>query len=175
MSTLTRCHHDTQLLAVLNASYEDLKVFLLRKFGCPVLAEDVVQETWLRIRGLQRRPATERARAYLFRMAVNLAIDHLRSEQVRARHLDATSVFEDVPGDIPSPDRIVDYQQRVAILRDAVEELPPRRREVFKLHKFDGLSHAQIASRLGISRNMVEKHIIRGLAHCRERLRPVVP
>jgi DNA-directed RNA polymerase specialized sigma24 family protein len=41
---------------------------------------------------------------------------------------------------------------------------------VFLLHKFEGLSHADIATRLGISKNMVEKHIIKALAHCRDRL-----
>ena len=80
-------------------------------------------------------------------------------------------VPEDVPDGVPFPDTVIDYQQRLAILRNAVDELPPRCREVFMLHKFKGLSHAEIASCLSISRNMVEKHSIRGLAHCRDRLR----
>lgn len=162
---------DSKLLVALTACYEDLKGFLTRKFGCPLLAEDVVQETWLRVQRLSSLTEVEHPRAYLFAMAANLAVDHLRSEQARARHISAESVPDDLCHDMPLPDAVIDYQQRLVILRNAVDELPPRCREVFLLHKFKGLSHADIASCLGISRNMVEKHIIRGLAHCRDRLR----
>lgn len=166
--------HDSRLLAALMTCYEDLKAFLTCKFGCPLLAEDVVQETWLRIQRLSPTAEVEHPRAYLFRMAANLAVDHLRSEKVRTRHISADSVPEDVPNGMPLPDTVIEYQQRLAILCTAVDELPPRCREVFMLHKFEGLSHAEITGRLGISRNMVEKHIIRGLAHCRDRLRQAI-
>lgn len=149
-------------------------MFLTRKFGCPLLAEDVVQETWLRVRRLPQPPVLDQPRAYLFKMAANLAIDRLRSEKLRARYISADAVPEDIPDGMPLPDRLVDCQQRMVILRKAVDELPPRCREVFMLHKFEGLSHVEVAGRLGISRNMVEKHIIRGLAHCRDRLRQTI-
>lgn len=165
---------NAKLLAALADCYEDLKAYLARKYGCPVLAEEVVQETWLRVRRLAQPSAVDQPRAYLFKMAANLAVDHLRSEKSRRRHISAESVPEDIPNGMPSPDTVIDDQQRLAILCKAVEELPPRCREVFMLHKFEDLSHAEIAARLGISRNMVEKHIIRGLAHCRDRLRQAV-
>jgi RNA polymerase sigma-70 factor (ECF subfamily) len=38
------------------------------------------------------------------------------------------------------------------------------------LHKFTGLTHSEIAARLGISKNMVEKHVIKAMTHCRKRL-----
>lgn len=164
-------HCDSKLLAVLITCYQDLKVFLTRKFGCPLLAEDVVHETWLRVQRLSQPPAVDQPRAYLFKIASNLAIDHLRSEKARTRHISADSIPEDIPNGMPTSDTVIDYQQRLAIVRNAVEELPPRCREVFMLHKFEGLSHVEVAGHLGISRNMVEKHIIRGLAHCRDRLR----
>lgn len=167
-------HYDSKLLAALATCYEDLKLFLTCKFGCPLLAEEVVQETWLRIQRLSKPTEVEHPRAYLFRMATNLAVDHLRSEKARARHISAVLVPEDIPNGMPLPDTVIDYQQRLAILRKAVDELPPRCREAFMLHKFEDLSHAQIASRMGISRNMVEKHIIRGLTHCRNRLRQAI-
>jgi len=167
-------HYDSKLLDALVTSYTDLKIFLTRKFGCPQLAEDVAQETWLRIKRLSQPPVVDNPRAYLFRVATNLAVDHLRSEKARARHISTEPVPEDVSNGMPSADTVIDYEQRLSILRKAVDELPPRCREVFMLHKFKGLSHMEIASQLGISRNMVEKHMIRGLAHCRDRLRQAI-
>lgn len=152
--------------------YEELKCFLTRKFGCPQLAEEVVQKTWMRVHRLSPIPQLNQPRAYLYKMASNLAIDHLRSAKARTRHI---AIGEDMPEDVPChsplPDTVIDYQQRLLILRQAVDELPPRCREVFVLHKFEELCHAEIASRLAISKNMVEKHIFRGLAHCRDRLK----
>ncbi|CCQ90678.1 ECF-type RNA polymerase sigma factor, sigma-70 family [Nitrospina gracilis 3/211] len=166
---------DSNLLAVLVSCYEDLKTFLTRKYGCRSLAEEVVQETWLRVRQLSQPIVVDHPRAYLFKMAANLAIDHLRSEKVRKRYISEDSQADEFPKDTPLPDRVLDYKQRLAVLRQAVDELPPRCREVFLLHKFEEYSHAEIAERLDISRNMVEKHIIRGLAHCRNRLRQAMP
>lgn len=171
--TMPYRYYDSKLLDVLVASYEDIKAFLTRQYGCRLLAEDVVQETWLRVSQLSKQPVVDHPRSYLFKMAANLAIDHLRSEKRRTRHISAKAVPENISSGMPLPDRVIDYQQRLAILRKAVEELPPRCREVFLLHKFEAFTHAEIADRLNISRNMVEKHIIRGLAHCRDRLRQV--
>lgn len=155
--------------------YEELKGFLTRKFGCPQLAEDVAQETWVRVQCLSPMPEVRRPRVYLYKIASNLAIDNLRAEKVRSRHVDKGAVIpEEIHCASPLPEQVTDSQMRLAILREAVDELPLRCREVFLMHKFEGLSHADIAERLGISKNMVEKHIIKGLAHCRDRLHMAV-
>lgn len=166
--------NDSKLFAELAICYEDLKTFLTGKLSCPMLAEELVQEIWLRVQRLSPSLVVDHPRAYLFKMAANLAIDHLRSEKARARHISPEPVQEDIPCRTPLPDTIIEHQQRLAILCKAVDGLPPRCRQVFMLHKFEGFSHAEIADRLGISRNMVEKHIIRGLSHCRDRLRQAV-
>ncbi|MGH8366261.1 MAG: sigma factor-like helix-turn-helix DNA-binding protein, partial [Pseudomonas sp.] len=57
------------------------------------------------------------------------------------------------------------------MLERALAELPPLCRDSFLLRKLDGLSHLQIAERLGISRALVEKHIVNAMKHCRARMR----
>jgi RNA polymerase sigma-70 factor (ECF subfamily) len=57
------------------------------------------------------------------------------------------------------------------MLKRALAELSPLCRDSFMLRKLEGLSHPEIAERLGISRSLVEKHIVNAMKHCRVRLR----
>jgi len=76
----------------------------------------------------------------------------------------------DLPSRHADPERIVAGKEEIEYLSQAIAELPPKCRHVFLLHKVRGKSHREIAAHLGISQNMVEKHIIKGMAHCRQRL-----
>ena len=58
----------------------------------------------------------------------------------------------------------------VARLIAAIDTLPEKRRDVLILHKLEGYSHAEIADRLGMSRDAVEKNIVRALVDLRHRL-----
>ena len=61
-------------------------------------------------------------------------------------------------------------KQRVAAIRNALEELSPQCRRVFVMHKFEDLSHEEVARRVGISRSTVEKHMHTALKHLIARL-----
>ena len=60
--------------------------------------------------------------------------------------------------------------QRLEHLKIVLAELSPRRREALMLHRFEGLSQAQISERMGISISMVEKHIAAALLYLKQRL-----
>ena len=61
-------------------------------------------------------------------------------------------------------------RDEVRRLEAAIDSLPPRQRQVLLLHKFEGLSYAEIAERLGISKNTVMVHMMWALARCRDSL-----
>ncbi|PYE86501.1 sigma-70 family RNA polymerase sigma factor [Phyllobacterium leguminum] len=157
------------LLHMLTLHYADLVRHLTRKLGSAASARDVVQDTYLRLQHLPAETPVHSPRAYIFRVANNIAVDHLRSEASRARYF-TSALAPDQALDEPPADSVIDYRQRLEILEKAVAELPDRCREVFLMHKFDGLSHMEIAGELGISRSMVEKHIMKALSHCRDRM-----
>lgn len=159
----------TSLLDLLVASYGELLRRLTRRLGSPVAAADVAQDTYLRLQRAETLPRVDNPRAYLFRVADNLAADHQRRDAARRRWTTAGELPEQ-PDERAGPEAALDARQRLEVLRQAIDELPPKCRAVFLMHKLEGLSHAAIAARLGISKSMVEKHVMKALAHCRDRL-----
>ncbi len=164
----------TSLAEAVEAYYDDLRRFLRRRTGSPSMADDVVQETWLRAHASDAA-LPDNPRAYLYRMAGNMAVDHVRRARVRQGGAEAASQEDLAPDQVPGPGadplEAVISQKELAALEAAVRELPARCREVFLLYRGQGLTMREIARRLSISDKTVEKHIARAMVHCRARLR----
>jgi RNA polymerase sigma-70 factor (ECF subfamily) len=153
------------------AVYANLKRWLLRETGNADDAADLAQESFARWLDFASagNGSVQNPQAFLFQVARNLIQDHWRADQRRTILLHEARTI-DVTGTTVSPERMVESRQRLTTLVQAVEELPPKCKEAFKLHKFQGLSHGEVALRMGISRNMVEKHIIKAMLHIRSRI-----
>lgn len=148
----------------------ELRAFLLRRVGCREVAAELAQEAFIRIMHYQSGETLHNARAMLYRIAGNLAIDYHRMQIRLPEH---ASIDELPPHDIPftdasDPARILFARQILEKLCLVIDELPPQCHRAFVLHKFDGLSHAEIADQLGITRNAVEKLLIRALVRLRQ-------
>ncbi len=160
----------SHLLDLLVQHYEELSRYLMRRFGPTGAASDTLHDTYVRLQRLQTVPDIDNPRAYLYRVASNIALDRLRSARRDDQRLAPVELAAEHPSTAPTADHVAEQRQRLRRLAQAIQELPPRSREVFLLHKLDGLSHAEVARRLGISRSMVEKHVTKAMAHCRDRL-----
>lgn len=147
-----------------------LRQFLARMLRCEEAAAEVAQEAWLRLIRYTPRHDVDNPKAYLFRVAANAARDHIAREHKRNSLLDNKVSPEAAPCAAPDEMAAVLARERLRILAEAVDELPPRCREVFLMSRLDGLANGEIAAQLGISRNMVEKHIIRAMLQCRRHL-----
>lgn len=158
-----------QFHAVFIASREAMHRFLTRYLGCPNSASDLLQDLYLR---LDRAPSVSdaaQARAWLFRVAVNLARDH---EKLRRRRnaLLKTAGIGGRESAAPTPEDIVLGSEQIRALQAALAELPDRYAEVLWLSRVEGLTHGAIAKQLGISKSLVEKHVMRAVNHCRRTL-----
>jgi RNA polymerase sigma factor (sigma-70 family) len=160
------------------AHHPELLRFLRRRLGREDEAADLAQESFLRWLdcAYQKNGGVRTPRAFLFRVAQNLPRDYWRRQ---ARHEEAV---QDGPGVAHamhrascSPEHAVEQTQRLTQLAQAIQELPPRCREALMLHKFAGLPQAEVALRMGISRNMVEKHLINAMLLLRSRVTPSTP
>ncbi len=151
------------------AYYADLYDFAYAYVGSPETAADLVQDVLLNVWERRRRWQPRRsARAYLFGAVRNRALNHLRDRKKRA-HVSISSVDNLLPSD-STPEDEARYRELLADYRAAVEELPERRRLVFRLSRLYGLTYAEIADALGISVNTVRSQMAAALDHLRARL-----
>ena len=146
-----------------------LRRFLARMLRCEETAAEVAQEAYLRLLRFAPGRAIDDSRAYLFQIAVNVARDRMARER-KGDSAAGEHQAETLRCPLPDAESATLGRERLRILSNAVDDLPPRCREVFLMSRLDGLRNGEIAERLGISRNMVEKHIIKAMLHCRRRL-----
>jgi RNA polymerase sigma-70 factor (ECF subfamily) len=152
--------------AFLNAR-DDLLKFLQRRAGRHI-AEDVVQDTWLRLRERSDPTQWREPRAILFTTAAHLATDAHRREASSEKLFSQAAVAPVAPCTRPGPEAQAEITNRLDRLTAALEQLPPDCREAFLLNRVDGLSHAEIAAHLGVSTKTVQRYIERALRACLE-------
>jgi RNA polymerase sigma-70 factor (ECF subfamily) len=133
------------------------------------IAQDVLLELWRRRESL-RLEAT--FRAYLLRATRNRALNHVRHQHI-VRRAEPFAADEIAP--VPPADRETVQAEIDAALREAVDSLPPRCREVFELSRTHGLSYAEIAHTMEISVKTVEAQMGKALRTLRDRLAAWLP
>ncbi|MFK0208519.1 RNA polymerase sigma factor [Agrobacterium sp. NPDC090283] len=156
----------------MEAHYADM-TSAVRKRGHPSsTARDVVHDLYLKLAAKPEVLQQKRSiKSFLCRAAINLGIDRQRREKKEARLFSGSEREAlSVASSGTAPDQFLEIEARLAALREAIAELPERRRLVFILHRLHHLTPDQICVRLDISRNMVDRHLRRALAHCLDRL-----
>lgn len=150
---------------------DELLRFLSKRVNCSDVALDIFQDTFIRYAGYRNKGSVDNPRAFIFKIAANLATDYLRSRSRQLKHVTGQDVlpeaFEDAK---PSLERTVISEQQLEHVIEALSELPPKCRTVFILLKFKHYSYAQVEQQLGISQTMILRYLNRALTHCRTRL-----
>jgi RNA polymerase sigma factor (sigma-70 family) len=173
---LTPEHAPAGLAALYVQQRAELLRFLRARTRDPAEADDVIQELWIKLQEGRAGPVGN-GRAYLFQMANNLVLD--RARERRRRHLRDQSWTEQSVdfsvGEVAiapqiRPDEAVLEAEEFQQLQVALQSLPEAARRAFCLHKIDGLSHAEVATRLAISRSGVEKHVAVAMKYLRRAL-----
>lgn len=150
--------------AVFMTNRPALQRFLRARIGDPQDAEDLLQELWIKLSGLNSGPIADPL-SYLYRMADNLALDRRRSATRRARRDEnwtkaQTGAAPDVD-ERPSPERTLIARERLRAIEQALDALPERTARSFRLFRIEGRPQKLIAADLGLSVSAVEKHLQR--------------
>jgi RNA polymerase sigma factor (sigma-70 family) len=135
----------------------------------PSIAEDLLQETWLRVtRALGERPI-DHLEPFVYQTARNLALDHLRAHKLHAR-----TMVEDAPADqlysvvAPSslPEDAAHAERLIKGLSTSLGRLSERQQRIFTLSRLQGCSYLEIAEQLKVSASTVQKELKLIMALC---------
>ena len=122
-------------------------------------AEDLLHSAFVRLAEYKARDAVENPSAFLVRTAANLAVDERRRVQVRREsQLDVGEMLDMSDGQ-PLHIEVLAARERLEKVMAALDSLGPRTRQIFLLHRLEGMKYREIASRLDITVSAVEKHI----------------
>ena len=165
------------LLAAYLERRDDLVRFFAARLRSPSAGEDLVQDIFLRISTVDPRLDVRNAAGYLYRLGSNMMLDKIRGERRSAardhewRDSHRTMLGVEEVSEDPPADASLAARERLIAVVTVLKELPEQTQRVFRMHKFDGLSHSEVAQALGISRSAVEKHCMAVLKRLAERLR----
>ncbi len=132
-------------------------------------AEDLLQETYLRVTRALSERAIEHLEPFVFQTARNLALDHLRSRRVQAR-----TMVEDVPSEVvhsvaacqSTPEEAAHAEQLLMRLNTSLGQLTARQQRIFILSRLHGCSYLEIAGQLEVSASTVQKELKLIMAIC---------
>lgn len=143
-------------------------------------AEDLVQETFLRAyKRIDYFDARASFGTWIYRIATNCSVDHLRARKVRrqvqspAIDAEATDWMESMPGDAPSPERLMQSGEVATMLRSAMDELTAPERAAFVLRHYEGRRIEEIASRLNVGQGAAKQAVFRAVQKLRRALEPM--
>lgn len=156
--------------ALFRAYAEPLCAFTEQYTQSPEIAEELVQDLFFKIwKNRDHWSPTVSVKSYLYTAARNLALDYLKHERVVETWKEET--FQERPV-LEAPDERLHHDQLRKAVQEAVENLPDRSRQVFKLSRRHGLTYQEISQVLDISVNTVETYMRRAFRSLREQLAP---
>lgn len=148
-----------------------LRAWLQSRFPSLTDTDDLVQESYVRLIRAREKGQVQNPKCYLFKTALNAALDLLRRRKVVSFEVVGEPETLSVLEERPDAGEAASRTEEIEILRQAMHALPTRCRQVFTLRKLYGLSHREIAAQLGLSEKTVEEQINRAMRRCAAFLR----
>ena len=152
---------------LVDARQVEILRYLLRLTGDSSDAEDLFQETFLRaLRAFPRLRAGSNHRAWLYRIATNVFLNHHRDGQRRPE----VALPGELAGNGPSPDADHDRTLTAHAFRRALARLPRRQRVAFVQRSVNGLSYQEIANALGCTPDTARAHVYQAVRRLRREM-----
>ena len=160
---------ETAFRAVYDAYFPRLSAFCFKICKSEATTEEIIQEVFVKLWvNRSQLAALENLEGYLFAMARNRAIDHLRLLAKQTRLIQTLTRQQKDTGNVI--EERLDSEGLKALIAEALEELSPQKKRVFQLSREEGLSHDEIAEMLQLSKSTIKNHLSETLRHIRKHL-----
>ncbi len=146
--------------------YKELVFFVQKLVGDKELAMDITQETYIKTLEKSKEMFIENERAFLYKVARNIAIDLSRKDKNRVFIAYEEEDYCCQKKEEPQEIALEEYKQE--LLLKALDTLPKHLKHVFVLHVMEGYSKKEIASMMNLNINSVQKYIINATAKLTE-------
>lgn len=147
-----------------------LRLYFRQRLGNEADSEDAVQDVYVRLLRYCSDEAVRSPQALIFSVARSVLLDRQRKQKTHraGHHVELHAV--EVPDPCADQEHNACVEQELALLERAIAGLTPKCRRVFLLSRLHHLTYPEIAAQLGLSVQMVAKHISNALAACRRQL-----
>lgn len=153
---------------LVGALYRDHRSWLLawlrRNIACPQRAEDLSQDTFVRLLGRDALTTPRKPRAFLVAIAKGLLFDHFRRTALEQAYLSELMLIPEA--EQPSPEEQHLILEDLKAIDSLLGKLSSKARAAFLHSRLDGLGHAEIAERLGVSVPRVRQYLAQGMRQC---------
>jgi RNA polymerase sigma-70 factor (family 1) len=159
---LTRSEFD----ALFRLYYKTIRNFVFFRCGDRDMAEDIAQDTFVKLWEVRDRVDRKTVKSYLYTIAQNTTINQQKRQQLLYKFQKRTTSQQD--GD--TPEKLAEMAQYEERLQQVIASLPDGGREVFLMNRLEDLTYQEIADRLGLSVKAIEKRMSKVLRIIREQL-----
>ncbi|MEM9358362.1 MAG: RNA polymerase sigma factor [Pseudomonadota bacterium] len=162
---------DAPLVRVYLECQDELLDFLNRRLSCLETAKDLRHETYVRLQGIEDPASIIDPKSYIFGIARNLVINHVRNEGRRRTLLAEAGEIPWQTTESVTPEQSTIARAELEILRQAIPNLPPLTRRIFAACRFKGKSRRAVAQEFGVSTTTVDNHMRRAMEHFQDALK----
>lgn len=141
-----------------------LKSWLTRKLQSAFDADDIAQDTFLRVMVSETLSTIRDPRSFLCTIAKRVMVDLFRRNALEKAYLEMLALMPE--GGAPSPEERESQLETLQLLDSMLDGLNGKTREAFLLSQLDGLTYSEIAHKLGVSISSVKKYVAKAVEHC---------
>jgi RNA polymerase sigma-70 factor (ECF subfamily) len=134
------------------------------------LAEDIVQDMYAKVwMNRTKREVKKIEKSYYYKSIHNSCLDYIKHNKIKDEYRDEFKILNSISYN----DSIVDFEL-VGRVDEAIEQLPEKSKEAFKLSRYEGLKYREIATKMNISENTVDTHIRKSLKSLKIKLKEFI-
>jgi RNA polymerase sigma factor (sigma-70 family) len=141
-----------------------LQGWLRRRLGCACDADDLAQDTFLRILKSDSAATIREPKDFLVTLAKRVMVDFFRRKTLERAYLDMLALAPEALA--PSPEQRQSLLESLQQIDSMLDGLGPKIKQAFLLSQLEGLGYADIALRLGVSVSSVKKYMAKATEHC---------